>query len=305
MKKIVISFFIVLIFFASCNNQYSKDETKENFFCSGACSKTSNVMVGSYGQILKSTHSSLTWEKVESHTDKHLLDVYYNNSNKRFYVAGHNGTVAFSKDDGITWKSMNANSEYHLFGIATNEERIMVVGKSLILLSSKDGGLKWDEMHKGTKQLSFYDIAFGNDFWIAVGEGYRNVITVNNSNDKIEEHGVGTKSILKGIAFNENDNNWVVVGHEGVIFVSNDNGSSWKKENSRTTEDLLSVAFNGKRFVAVGTNGIILTSKNGSAWKKVQINNSSTFRSISCTDTHWLAITIDGKKEIIEDSKIE
>ena len=302
MKKIVLLMLIVL--FSACNSQYSKDETKESFFCGGACSKTTNIMVGSYGQVLKNTNGSLTWEKVESYTDKNLLDAYYDTSTSIFYVAGHYGTVILSDDDGITWQSRNADSEYHLFGIATNKNRIMAVGKGLVLLSSKDGGIKWNVMYKGTKQLSFYDIAFGNDFWIAVGEGYRNIIVVDDSNNKVEDYGLGTKSTLKGVAFSKADNSWVVVGHEGVIFNSKDNGSSWEQKNSGTTEDLLSVAFNGKRFVAVGTNGIILTSKDGSVWQKVQINNNSTFRSISCTNTHWLAITIDGKKEVIEDSKI-
>lgn len=303
MKKIVLLILIVL--FSACNSRYSGDETEEFFFCGGACSKTTNIMVGSSGQILKNTNGSLTWEKVESYTDKNLLDAHYDSSKSIFYVAGHYGTVILSDDDGITWQSRNADSEYHLFGIATNENRIMTVGKGLVLLSSKDSGFKWEVMYKGTKQLSFYDIAFGNGFWIAVGEGYRNVIVVEDSNNKIEEHGVGTKNTLKGVAFSKNDNSWVIVGHEGVVFNSKDNGSSWEQKYSGTTEDLLSVAFNGKRFIAVGTNGIILTSEDGSMWKKVQIDNNSTFRSISCTNTHWLAITLDGKKEVIEDSKIQ
>ena len=302
MKRRTLLFFMLILLFTACDSQYSEDETEEKLFFSGACSKTSNIMVGSSGQILKNTHGSLTWEKVESHTDKHLLDAYYNNSNKRFYVAGHHGTVAFSKDDGITWKSRNTNPEYHFFGIATNENKIVVVGKGQILLASKDGGNNWEKIYKGVPQLSLYDVAFGNDVWMAVGD-YSNVLVMNDATNTAINIQAGYKKKLKSVAFGLNL--WVIVGHEGVIFISKNNGSSWEQKNVENTEDLLSIAFNGKRFVAVGTNGIILTSKDGSLWKKITINNNSTFRSISCTDTHWLAITIDGKKEIIEDSKIE
>lgn len=293
-----------LILVIACNSQYSGDETKEEFFCSGACSKMCNIMVGSSGQILKNINGSLTWEKVKSPTDKHLIDAYYDANRNRFYVAGHHGTVAFSDDNGITWQSRNANPKYHFFGIAANNNKLMVVGKSLVLLSSKDGGFNWEILRSGVPQLSFYDIAFGNGVWIAVGN-YSNVLVVNDITGNITDTRAETskKRTLKSIVFG--NSSWVAVGHEGVIFVSKDNGTNWTKKNSETTEDLLSVAFNGKRFVTVGTNGIILTSKDGSLWKKVQINNNSTFRSISCTDAHWLAITIDGKKEIIEDSKIE
>ena len=304
MKKITLLFLVVFVFLASCNNQYSEDETKESLFFSGACNSTSNIIVGTSGQILKNTYGSLSWEKMESHTDKDLFDAYYNVSKSYFYVAGHYGTIAFSDDNGVTWKSINTSSDYHLFGIATNDNRIVAVGKGLVILSSKDAGNSWERIYKGVPQLSFYDIAFGNGFWVAVGD-HSNVIVVNDITGDVTDKRAGEGKKLKGIAFDNNNNVWVAVGHEGVIFISKDNGTSWEQKNSGTTEDLLSVAFNGKRFVAVGANGIILTSRDGSLWNKITINNNSTFRSISCTDTHWLAITIEGKKEIIEDTKIE
>ncbi|MGP1437901.1 MAG: WD40/YVTN/BNR-like repeat-containing protein [Treponema sp.] len=304
MKKITLLFFVAFMLFLSCDNQYSEDEKKESLFFSGACSEATNIMVGSSGQILKNANGVLAWEKVESHTDKNLIDAYFDATTSIFYVAGHYGTVAFSDDDGNTWHSRNASPEYHLFGIATNGNKIMVVGKALTLLVSKDGGNNWEKKHSGVKSLSFYDIAFGNGFWVAVGD-YSNVLVFNDATGEITEPRAGINKKLKSIAFNKVDNCWVALGHEGVIFTSHDNGSSWEQKTVETTEDLLSVAFNGKRFVAVGTNGIILTSKNGNVWNKVQINNSSTFRSVSCTKNKWLAITIDGKKEILDDSKIE
>ncbi|MGP1440859.1 MAG: WD40/YVTN/BNR-like repeat-containing protein [Treponema sp.] len=303
MKKVILLFFIILLFFVSCNSQYSTDDTKENLFFSGACSNTINIMVGSSGQILKNTHGSLTWEKVKSHTDRHLIDAYYDAKNSHFYVAGHYGTVAFS-NDGLTWQNINANPEYHLFGIATNENRIIATGKGLVVLSSKDGGNNWDKIHKGPPQLSFYDVAFGSGFWISVGD-YGNILVLNDKTNDQTEHMLGRKYKLKSIAFNKINKLFVAVGHEGTIFTSKDNGTNWEKKNSETTEDLLSIASNGKRFVAVGTNGIVLTSKDGSLWKKYLINNNSTFRSISCTDMQWLAITLEGKKEIILDNSIE
>lgn len=60
---------------------------------------------------------------------------------------------------------------------------------------------------------------------------------------------------------------FVAVGIHGAILTST-NGQDWALQQSRTIEDLNSVAFGNNRFVAVG-NRVILTSTNGQDWRNL------------------------------------
>ena len=300
MKKLVILFFITSLLVA-CKNTNNTEE--DSFFCAVASSENTNIIVGNKGSVFKNPHSSITWEKVDMKTDKTLVDAFYDG--KTFYLAGHSGTVFSSSDEGLTWNRENAGKNFHIFGIASNMTKLVAVGYNQLVYISKDGGKNWEEKDKGSKRTALFDVCFGKDKWVAVGN-YAKIVIIDDSTNKIMTKLVDTaaKKILKGVSFDQNLNRWVVVGHEGVIFVSDDEGVTWTQKNSETTEDLLCIAFNGKRFVAAGTHGIILTSKDGLKWNKVQINNNSTFRSVACTKDKWLFLTVEGQKEIIDDSKI-
>ena len=113
----------------------------------------------------------------------------------------------------------------------------MAVGKSPYIpgyqipapiLTSSDG-VSWSPQTSGTTQ-NLYDVAWGNDRFVAVGEG-----------------------ALAG------------TGIQAIILTSPD-GVSWTRQVSGTTNDLRSVAWGGNQFVAVGINGTILTSLDGATW---------------------------------------
>lgn len=72
------------------------------------------------------------------------------------------------------------------------------------------------------------------------------------------------------IAFNK-DKVYIVVGDDGSIVRSEDT-KTWEKISSKTVNNLLTVATNGKNFVAGGNNGALLYSSNGKAWSKCSIN---------------------------------
>jgi len=312
MKKIIYCFFVCLIF--SCQSK-SSEETKELNFFGCACSETLDVMVGSEGAILTSFLASLTWEKANVKEKDSLLDVFYSRASisaentiheAKFYAVGHNGTVLIS-DNGINWITKDAPNDVHFFAVAAHKKKIVAVGHRKVIYVSEDTGQTWQKKNLvANKKTSLYDVSFGNGMWISVGD-YGAVLKVEDANNKVSETVVklGINKTLKGIAFSEELKRWVAVGHEGIIFISDDAGSTWQEVVSETKEDLLNVAFNGKRFVAVGTHGMILTSKDGSYWKKVQVNNNGTFRAVSCSEKRWLLITIEGKKEVFEDAKLE
>ena len=58
---------------------------------------------------------------------------------------------------------------------------------------------------------------------------------------------------------------FVAVGEDGIILTST-NGEIWTKINLWTSNDLESVCFGNGNFVVVGWNGTIITSQNGEMW---------------------------------------
>jgi len=60
----------------------------------------------------------------------------------------------------------------------------------------------------------------------------------------------------------------LVVGSEGTIFTSSDNGTTWTSRTSGTTGLICGVTYGNSTFVAVGNNdtGTIFTSPDGTTW---------------------------------------
>lgn len=70
---------------------------------------------------------------------------------------------------------------------------------------------------------------------------------------------------------------FVAVGADGVIITSS-NGESWEIQDSGTSQSLFDVIWCGNQFVSVGKGGTILTSPDGITWTKQNSGTSySTF----------------------------
>src|SRR5437867_3697097 len=58
---------------------------------------------------------------------------------------------------------------------------------------------------------------------------------------------------------------WVAVGEQGIIVTSTD-GVTWTRRSSGSTRWLVGVGYGNGRFVAVGEAGMILISDDGATW---------------------------------------
>ncbi len=99
--------------------------------------------------------------------------------------------------------------------------------------------------------------------------------TLINNNQKsvngIESSGFQTSNFGKYSNFNGvayGDGIYVAVGNNGAISVSFDNGKSWSSVDSYASVNLNAVTFDnvGKKFYAVGNEGVIISSTNGIDW---------------------------------------
>jgi len=109
---------------------------------------------------------------------------------------------------------------------------------------------------------------------------------------------LGKKPIVYG------NNTFVVVGYNGSIVVSNDNGNSWNSITPcPTNDDLYSIVYGNNTFVAVGANGTIVVSKdNGKSWNSIKSSTSAHLQSITYGNNTFVAIGWKGAIVVSKDN---
>ncbi|MBN1759062.1 MAG: hypothetical protein JW863_12130 [Chitinispirillaceae bacterium] len=85
----------------------------------------------------------------------------------------------------------------------------------------------------------------------------------------------------------------VVVGDNGIVLTSTD-GITWEKQISNTGAWLSSIAWTGNRFFAVGEGGVIVFSPDGMGWNTVRVpTDSIALRSIASNGAISVAVGFD------------
>ena len=79
---------------------------------------------------------------------------------------------------------------------------------------------------------------------------------------------------------------YIAVGGNGKILISNDPTGTWYSKTSGTTESLRAVAYDGTTYVVVGLNGKILTSQNGNTWVTQTSGTTTNIRDIIYNDDY-------------------
>ena len=74
----------------------------------------------------------------------------------------------------------------------------------------------------------------------------------------------------------------VAVGKGGAVLYSSDNGKTWENEAvGLTSEELFGVIYHDGLYIAVGTNGVIITSNDGKSWSKSTSGTNAVLRAIT------------------------
>jgi hypothetical protein len=82
---------------------------------------------------------------------------------------------------------------------------------------------------------------------------------------------------------------FVAVGDEGVIVTSTD-GTAWSEPVSGTPSNLVGVTFGGSQFVAVGARGTVLTSPDGTTWTSRSAPVSADFQAVAFGQGVFVAV---------------
>ena len=91
------------------------------------------------------------------------------------------------------------------------------------------------------------------------------------------------------------NNIFIAIGENGMILTSTD-GLNWIQGNSGTTEKLNGVAYGNNMFIVVGDNGTLLSSQDGVAWNRIYLDTSNHL--IGITYANGLFVVV-GQQDIV------
>jgi len=195
--------------------------------------------------------------------------------NKVIWMAGSNGKVVRSEDDGKTWSSQEPGIVENLQDIAAwDESRAVAVGNEGVIIVTQDGGKTWQriEAPRSEVQNKLNQVQAG-----PAGKGW--AVGLMGAVLGTEDFGKSWVRLVpeedvgwNGVYFADAQNGWVV-GEFGRMKRTRDGGNAWEEVTPLVETSLMSIAFrDSQNGVAVGLEGSILTtSDSGDTWTLVPV----------------------------------
>ncbi len=233
----------------------------------------SGFVVGSAGNVWRTTNGGISWSKVitlpADYQLKNLYGIHFSTS-RIGTIVGSSGAIWRTLDGGQTWSSQtNPFAMAPLLSVYfTHPDTGFAVGYFGTILRTTDGGSTWTRLTNlpiGTN-IILTSIAFADaDTGIAVGQE----ATVLRSTDKgmtwkkLTLPGLSETPLLENVFFANSEIGYIV-GANGYVFRTTDGGATWNKQLRTTTNSLNAVCFLDPYFgMAAGDQGTILRTYDG------------------------------------------
>lgn len=232
------------------------------------------VAVGDNGTIL-SSNDGVVWTSRISGTTVQLNGVTYGNG---IFVAVGLPEIILTSSDGMNWTTRRTGTTYGLNAATYGNGMFVAVGSSETILTSSDA-LNWTLRHSGTG--GFEGVTYGNGSYIALSSNF-NTLYVSTDGiywNKQNMNGYIPAAIFFGTAYGQGA--FIIVGgvvqgfdyweYAKVIFSSFD-GLNWRTSSNSgysgglNSDMLHGATYGNNNFVAVGSNGTILSSSGGVHW---------------------------------------
>ena len=195
-------------------------------------------------------------------------------------LTDRNGRIASSSDSGKNWVSANSGNANDLFdnqanAVAANDNgtRWVAGGRYNNTISCSNDGINWIKANTMGLFTEVFDVAYGNNLWVAVGaKDGSGAIAYSSDNgsswisrDQSSDRLPGTGRV---VTYNSYTNMWLAScsGSYNTMLYSLD-GKKWTASDS-TDGSANSIACNGPRCVAVGgwIDTTIKWSDDGKKW---------------------------------------
>ncbi len=258
-------------------------------------------VVGNSGSILSSDQNSFVWYTHTSGRAQYLSNVIFSDNGHAWAVGG-DGLLLSSKNSGKDWEAQIIDSAAALWSIHFSKDgklgkiygRHLLSNKNGVLLTSEDGGNRWESSNTDTHV--FYDLFFANDGLQGWGVGYNGIIASTADGGKTwspEQRLSSSPYDFYAINFVDKGQKGWISGSEGSIFSTQNNGTQWLQQESQTENNLHDIRFTEDALQGwvVGDNGTIIKSTDGGKrWQAQQSDSSASLRAINITANNiWVS----------------
>jgi len=207
-----------------------------------------------------------------------MIDVVH--AGKRLVAVGDRGHILYSDDQGSTWTQAKVPTRQLLTAVYfVDDKQGWAVGHDAQILASTDGGATWTQQYQDLKrEAPLLDIWFNDaSHGLAVGaygaliettDGGKTWADVSDRLDNEDQYHLNAIAHIK-------DAGLFIVGEQGSMFRSSDDGQTWEKLEGPYEGSLFGVISTAQpqTLLAYGLRGNLYRSTDfGSTWEQVELN---------------------------------
>lgn len=190
---------------------------------------------------------------VSSDPNLHLTSVAFGTG--IYVTVGVSGVIATSSDLQ-TWTPQVSGTPHTLTSIVYDGTQFIAVGEGGVILTSPDGAT-WTPRASGTPNNLYAAASDGRGNTVAVGAFQTVAHSTDGSTWATSSPGLLLSPLLSTVVYV--DGYFIAAGVRGTLLLSTD-GTTWTERTATGTPDIEGLAYDGKSFVAVGTDLTILQS---------------------------------------------
>ena len=236
---------------------------------------------GDGGVMFLSADAGATWSEMSAGNHANLYAADFVDSHKG-WVAGGNATpvVLRTTDTGWDWTTLDLPQwNDHLTDITFFGQNIgVVVGANGSILSTPNGGQRWDSLsygrYPGLKRVHIFS---DTNSILVIGSGGR-ILRSKNRGVNWDSIPSGNRWMLSDMCFQGTANGWIA-GHDSTVLLkTTDNGHSWATIHTGFTGGFYSVAFPDSLHGSIGCRQgrVLHTVDGGLTWQEQQTGVSGT-----------------------------
>ena len=272
-----------------------------------ANSGTTYIIVGNGGRVMKSTNAGDSWTESIQSAAQDLNGVAFGAS--KFCAPAQNTVI--TSPDGTTWATQTTglSSPNDLRCIHFAFSKFIVAGTNGagapagIILTSDDG-VTWTPITiPGAPPVNH--VCYGaSSTWIVVCDGGK-IFTAQNAAVTWTERTSGTTENLYGVAHKVADDLqkqafWTIVGANGVVLVSFDNGITWLSRSSLITngtgKSLYAVKYGARTVALGGATNVCWSTGDDLGWTSRSVGfGASGIRDLLFANNYLFAVGDGGK----------
>jgi len=290
MIRVIFLLILTSMFSIGVAQQILETDHKQTYWSISEGFNNKLYTVGAYGNIHFIDLWTDTIGEERKVSSSQLYDIHFVSELKGWAVGEYN-TIAKTNNGGESWSSRTETSGRWLTSISfMDEDNGIAVGYHGVIFRTSNEGLTWT-ISDSIVDSDLRSIIYHDNKYFSIGSnGY-----VIQSDDGIEWSSNQLDSHYFR-AIEANDNSLMIVGDDGVIYYSSDNGLNWEEKSSGTNENLLSVKYNnGSSWIAVGSNGTVLrTDDNGNTWNSILVSSSSLLTDLYIKDDILFIVGSEG-----------